>query len=186
MAEKHFRLNGILPIFSSNHKTGNMTARQNREQAREGQVKNIIASLRVLFKSLQQQSKTVEKECGLTSAMLWMMWELFAHPDMKVSELAAALSIHASTCSNMLDKLEAKGLIARKRDRRDQREVHLLITDEGAKLLAGAPRPAQGSLSEALDKMSGDDLVKLADSLSLLVDSLQIKDRDDRYKPLFE
>lgn len=163
-----------------------MTDAENTSDTRAEQIQTITTYLRVLYKSIQQHSKIVEKECGLTSAMLWMMWELFTTPGMKVSELAKALSIHASTCSNMLDKLEAKGLIERKRSDEDQRAVHLYITDEGSTLLAKAPRPAQGALSGTLEKLADDDLHKLADGLKVLVDSLQTKDHEAEYQPIFE
>jgi DNA-binding MarR family transcriptional regulator len=163
-----------------------MTDTKNTSDARTVQIQAITSHLRILFKSIQQHSKIVEKECGLTSAMLWMMWELFASPGMKVSELAKALSIHASTCSNMLDKLEAKGLIERERSGEDQRAVHLYITDAGSTLLAKAPRPAQGALSGTLEKLADDDLHKLADGLQVLVGSLQTKEDDAEYTPIFE
>lgn len=153
---------------------------------RSQQIQSITSYLRVLFKSIQQHSKIVEKECGLSSAMLWMMWELFASPGMKVSELAKALSIHTSTCSNMLDKLETKGLVERNRSGKDQRAVHLYITDAGSALLAKAPRPAQGALSGTLKKLADDDLLKLVDGLRVLVGSLKTKDEDAEYKPIFE
>lgn len=153
---------------------------------RTQQIQAITSHLRVLFKSIQQHSKTVETKCGLTSAMLWMMWELFTTPGMKVSELAAALSIHASTCSNMLDKLESKGLVQRRRNGQDQRAVHLFITDEGSALLAKAPRPAQGAMSGALEKLADNDLHKLSEGLKVLVSALQSKDEDAEFTPIFE
>lgn len=162
-----------------------MTSKKNIDTRAE-QIQTITSHLRILFKSIQQHSKTVEKECGLTSAMLWMMWELFATPSMKVSELAEALSIHASTCSNMLDKLEKKGLVRRERSGRDQRAVHLYITDEGSALLAKAPRPAQGALSGTLEKLADDDLHKLVDGLKVLIGSLQTRDAAAEFKPIFE
>ena len=159
---------------------------ENIQDVRSHQIQLITSQLRILFKSIQQHSKIVEKECGLTSAMLWMMWELFAMPGLKVSELANALSIHASTCSNLLDKLETKGLIERRRSGQDQRAVHLYITDKGSTLLAKAPRPAQGALSGALEKLGDEDLLKLGDGLTVLVGYLQTKDEGAEYKPIFE
>ena len=159
---------------------------ENIQDVRSHQIQLITSQLRILFKSIQQHSKIVEKECGLTSAMLWMMWELFATPGLKVSELANALSIHASTCSNLLDKLETKGLIERRRSGQDQRAVHLYITDTGSTLLAKAPRPAQGALSGALEKLGDEDLLKLGDGLTVLVGFLQTKDEGAEYKLIFE
>ena len=98
---------------------------------RQKQMQSITKQLRVVFRAVQAHSKTVEKSCGLSGAKLWMMWELFATPGVKVSKLARTLTIHPSTCSNMLDQLEEKDLIRRDRSKVDQRAVHLYLTETG-------------------------------------------------------
>jgi len=69
-------------------------------------IQSVIRHLRVIFRTIQAHSKYVEKACGLSSAKLWMLHEIYNNPGLKVSQLARALTIHPSTCSNMLDKLE--------------------------------------------------------------------------------
>lgn len=151
---------------------------------RQNRMQNITKQLRVVFRAVQAHSKTVERQCGLSSAKLWMMWELFANPGLKVSELARALTIHASTCSNMLDQLEDKDLIRRDRSKIDQRAVHLYLTEKGTKLLAKAPRPAQGTLSEALERLSDKHLDHLEDGLNKLIESMQVKDEKAALIPI--
>ncbi|MEN8198469.1 MAG: MarR family transcriptional regulator [Thermodesulfobacteriota bacterium] len=151
---------------------------------RQDRMQNITKQLRVVFRAVQAHSKTVERQCGLSSAKLWMLWELFANPGLKVSELARALTIHASTCSNMLDQLEDKKLVRRDRSKIDQRAVHLYLTEEGTQLLAEAPRPAQGTLSEALERLGDTHLVYLEDGLDKLIVSMQVKDDKDGLLPI--
>jgi DNA-binding MarR family transcriptional regulator len=151
---------------------------------RQEHMKNITKKLRVVFRAVQAHSKIVERQCGLSSAKLWMMWELFATPGLKVSELARALTIHPSTCSNMLDQLEDKGLVRRDRSKIDQRAVHLYLTEEGAKVLGKAPRPAQGTLSDALEHLSDENLEHLEEGLNRLLDAMKIKDEKDGLVPI--
>ncbi len=153
-------------------------------EVRQDRMQNITKQLRVLFRTIQSHSKTVERQCGLSSAKLWMMWELFTNPGLKVSELAKALTIHPSTCSNMLDQLEDKGLLRRDRSKTDQRAVHLFLTDEGTKLLAMAPRPAQGTLSKALEQLSDSHLTHLEDGLNKLITAMQVKDEEAAMTPI--
>ena len=144
---------------------------------RQEKMQSIIKQLRVVFRAVQAHSKTVEKSCGLSGAKLWMMWELFATPGVKVSELARTLTIHPSTCSNMLDQLEEKELVRRDRSNKvDQRAVHLYLTETGTTLLAKAPRPAQGTMSEALERLSDEYLNHLELGLSQLLEAMQYKD----------
>ncbi|WP_232362491.1 MarR family winged helix-turn-helix transcriptional regulator [Desulfogranum mediterraneum] len=126
----------------------------------------------MVFRAIQAHSKYVEKECGLSSAKLWMLYELNNNPGLKVSQLASLLTIHPSTCSNMLDKLQDRGLVYRDRSKQDQRAVHLYLTEDGIRLLKNAPQPAQGTLSNALEQLPEDELRALEEGLEKLVPAL--------------
>ena len=141
-------------------------------EGREKQLQVVTKKLRIIFKAIQAHSKKVEKECGLSSAKLWMLHEVYANPGLKVSQLATVLSVHLSTCSNMLDKLEEKGLIFRDRSKTDQRSVHLYATEAGGQLLQTAPQPAQGRLSEGLESLSVEHLSSLEKGLDSLVQAI--------------
>lgn len=151
---------------------------------RSSQVHSVTQQLRIVFKAVQAHSKTVEKACGLSSAKLWMLHEVAQNPGLKVSQLASALSIHASTCSNMLDKLEDKELIYRDRSKKDQRSVHLYVTDRGTELLAKAPSPPQGRLSDALERLNEKQLANLESGLEGLISVLKLKDDKSGLSPL--
>lgn len=156
------------------------------ETLRVRQIRIILQDLRVVVRSIQEHSRRVEEQCGLSQAQLWAMWELFAIPGLKVSELSRALTIQPSTASNMLDKLEDKGLIHRKRAGPDQRVVRLYLTETGVSLLANAPRPAQGALNDALQRLPDESLTQLAQGLDALVGAVRIKDPGAALRPLPE
>ena len=147
-------------------------------------IKTVTQQLRVLFKAVQAHSKHVEKECGLSSAKLWMLHELNSTPGIKVSKLAIALAIHPSTCSNMLDKLEEEGFVCKERSKADQRAVHISLTEKGRILLKNAPQPTQGELSGALEKLSEEDLVILETGLEKLVQALSSKNDNAALFPI--
>jgi DNA-binding MarR family transcriptional regulator len=144
----------------------------------------ILRDLRIIFRASQAHARWVEKECGLSSAQLWMMWELFNQPGLKVSELAKILSIHPSTCSNLLDKLQQKDLVGRDRSSEDQRVVQLNLTDKGVKLLAKAPRPAQGVLADVLLRLPDETLNHLEVGLKEFVEALKVQDVADSMLPI--
>gem|GEM_PF-1041165 len=130
---------------------------------------NILRSLRIISRAAQAHSRMVEKKCGVSGAELWMMWEILHYPGIRVSELAASMAIQASTCSNLLVKLQEKGLIRRVRSDPDHRAVRVYLTERGAQLMSRAPQPAQGYLQEGLRRMSGDCLRDLNAGLEQLV-----------------
>ena len=156
------------------------------DQIRTEKFKTILQELRIVFRAIQAHSRMVEQKSGLSSAQLWMLWELFNSPGLKVSELAKILSIHLSTCSNMLDKIAAKGLVLRERTETDQRVVRLYLTEEGTRLLADAPRPAQGALTEALMRLPDASLDDLERGLVALVRTLKTADEAASMQPITE
>lgn len=144
---------------------------------RNEQMHVVKQKLRIILKGVQAQSKKVEKTCGLSSAKLWMLLEVDGTPGIKVSQLASALSIHPSTCSNMLDKLEENKLVYRNRSKTDQRSVHLYVTEEGRQfLINNPPKLTQGKLSIALAQLSPTQLAKLESGLDALVQALRVSD----------
>ncbi|KPJ88492.1 MAG: hypothetical protein AMJ53_16750 [Gammaproteobacteria bacterium SG8_11] len=144
----------------------------------------IMQTLRVVIRSTQAHSRWVEKQYGVSAAQLWAMWELFTSPGLKVSQLSKALSIHQSTASNMLDKLEEKKLIRRERSGPDQRVVQLYLTKAGEALIANAPKPVQGVVTEALEHLSDADLRKLQQGLQALVDGMSNVEPGTEFVPL--
>ena len=150
------------------------------------QEQTITKQLRILLRAVQAHSRTVEKMCGLSSAQLWMLHEVSSSDGIKVSELATTLSIHRSTSSNMLDKLEKKNLISRDRSKLDQRSVHIYITQQGKELLAQAPSPPQGQLSNTLTKLTGEQVSNLETSLQVFIDTLHFDDVKASMTPIQE
>ena len=153
-------------------------------QARDHQTQVVTQQLRIVLRTMQAHSKFVEKECGLSSAKLWMLHHIAANPGVRVSVLASSLFIHPSTCSNMLGRLEEKNLVVRDRQKKDQRSVLLYITEEGSHLLGKAPKPVQGKLSAALNSLSSVQLSGLEEGLARLIDALEGTDDMDRLLPI--
>ena len=151
---------------------------------RSTHIKTVTQHLRIVFRAVQAHSKYVEKQCGLSSAKLWMLHELNCTPGIKVSQLASALAIHPSTCSNMLDKLVEDGFVNKKRSKTDQRAVHISLTNKGNSMLEKAPKPAQGELSGALEKLSDEKLLLLEQGLGELVQALHSKNESAALFPI--
>lgn len=144
----------------------------------------VLKKFRLIYGSIRQHFREVEEICGVSGSHLWVLQEVERKPGLGVSELAERLSIHQSTCSQLVDKLVARGLIIKERSSEDQRRVGLKLSDTAPKLLANAPGPAQGILPEALVALPKDTLLTLDASLAELIAQLRI--RDDKYaeKPM--
>lgn len=146
----------------------------------------VLQQFRELFRVSQQHFQRVESSCGVSGAQLWALSEVSATPGLTISELARKLSIHLSTSSNLLDKLETQDLIRRERNKQDQRVVRVFITAEGARCLRKAPKPAAGVIPDALRKMSPSALRALKRDLGTLLELASIRSPEEGMKPLAE
>lgn len=103
-----------------------------------------------LVRFIQSGMKNIDPSHGLSGSQLWALWQISARPGLRVSELAVAQQIHPSTASNLLDKLEARGLIRRERRDTDNRVVRLYLDKQGQEMAKKIPGPMQGRLRDAL------------------------------------
>jgi len=145
-----------------------------------------LRKFRVIFGAVRQHFQAVEKACGVSGAQVWVMATLAETPGMRVSQLANALSIHQSTASNLLDKIEKAGLIRRERSSQDQRVVQLYLTEAGQAALERAPKPFTGVLPYALGKLSPEVLNGLSQNLEQVIAGMEMVDIAAADKPLSE
>lgn len=86
---------------------------------------------------------------------------LARHDGARLSELAELLHIAARSATEVVDGLEAKGLVQRRRDPHDRRATLVALTSSGAELNA-AIRTARGTRAERLfDQLSATDRAHL-------------------------
>jgi DNA-binding MarR family transcriptional regulator len=135
----------------------------------------VLQHLRELYRVSQQHFQRIEVRCGLSGAQLWALSEVRARPGSTVSEIAGALSVHLSTASNLLDRLEEKELVRRHRGPPDQRVVRITVTPEGEAMLRLAPKPPEGIIQDALRRMRNDALARLDRDLAALLEHAQAR-----------
>lgn len=143
-----------------------------------------LKKFRVIFSSIKTHLGEIEAQCGISSSQLWVLWELHKTPGLKVTELAAKLSIHQSTASNLIEKLSRRALISKKREDTDQRVVRLYLTEAGITLVMQAPPSPRGILRDALDDLDIEEMQQLQQSLQTLISRIKLKNEADAMKPL--
>ena len=73
-------------------------------------------------------------ELDLTYTQYITMMVLWEHRSVTVKEMGQYLFLDSGTLTPLLKKMEAKGLITRKRDQEDERSLIISLTDEGEAL----------------------------------------------------
>lgn len=82
--------------------------------------------------------KPLLDELGLTYPQYLVMVALWARDDQSVGELGEKLFLESSTLTPLLKRLEAEGLVRRRRDTADERVVRITLTDQGRALKSRA------------------------------------------------
>lgn len=144
----------------------------------------VLGMFRVIFKSASQHFEEIEKAVGVSGAQLWAMSEIMAAGGMTISQLGKAMSLHQSTTSNLVEKLEKKGLVVRERSTEDRRVVEVKMTEMGRNALSSAPGPYRGVLPDALMRMPQEDLMALKSCLDKLMQYLERKLESASGEPL--
>ena len=139
---------------------------------------------RIIFKSANRHFHEIEKTAGIGGASLWALAEIAETRDLTVSGLAKAMSVHQSTASNLIDKLETNGYVVRSRSVEDRRVVHLGLSERGREVLAKAPPPYRGILPDALIRMKRSTLDELNSHLAELVAGMERKHVNSAFEPL--
>lgn len=135
----------------------------------------VLKKFRVICSPVRQQFREIEQNCGITGSQLWILQEVEKSPDIGISDLAEHLSIHQSTCSQLVEKLVTRGLLKKERSKEDQRRVALCLTDEAARILKVAPSPSAGALPEALRALPESALLALESSLIQVIRQLRVQ-----------
>lgn len=145
---------------------------------------NALKKFRVIYGTVRQHFREVEQSCGISGSQLWLLQEIHRTKNIGVSELANRLSIHQSTCSQLVDKLAKAKLVIKQRSEQDQRRVGLCVTEQAIAILAKAPSPAEGVLPEALNAMPNDVLLQLDSVLEKVIKQLGVRSHQLETLPL--
>ena len=98
-----------------------------------------------------------------------MIVALSEEADQRVSDLGDKLFLESNTLTPILKKLEQLGLVERRRDPADERQVRVKLTAAGRKLREQVERNASGLIDAT---GLGDDFAKVQQTIAQLRDNL--------------
>lgn len=144
-----------------------------RRVRRDSLESRILQSFRTVVASARDYDAEVRTRTGISGSQLWALSEISRDGGMSVNAVAARLSLHQTTASNLVNALRERRLIRRARDESDQRIVRLYATADGMRLLLRAPRPYAGLLLDALRRLGPLELSRLSRSFTALLGAMR-------------
>jgi len=114
---------------------------------------------------------------GLTYTQYLVMIVLWEKDGISLKELGSKLRLDSGTLTPLLKKLENDGNIERTRDKRDERNLIIYLSDKGKQLMQEAEKvPNNIACSLPMDL---DGVVGLREQLKLILDQLENQAKDN-------
>jgi DNA-binding MarR family transcriptional regulator len=159
-----------LPSFKAPNSTPSIAVDQSPTllgQLLEGDFYNLLgyqlAQARIFATDIYDDA--VGKPLGLKRVECTMLQLVQANPDVSPTRLARTLAITTPAVSGLLDRLESRGLLLRRRSTQDGRAQRLQLTTEGQALIAKAAADLLEGESKAMAHLSPGERLMLLELL---------------------
>ncbi len=136
-----------------------------------------LIALRRIQRRTEQASKRLAHMAGMTPSQLVVLQLLDEKGDRTVGDIAKATQLSNATITNLVDKLEAQGLVGRRRDEFDRRRVVLTLLKEGQGRMSAAPDLLQETFIgrfDGLEPWRQAMLISALEQLAELLDAERI------------
>lgn len=140
----------------------------------------ILTRIRQIVRSVNLESKQIEKEYGISIPQLLCLIFLKGKNDSRAynKEIKGFLQLNASTVTGIISRLERKGFIIRLPKQKDKRVGMVSITNEGLKLIDNSSESPYLQLSKKLKELSPEKLQRLQSSFDTIIDFLHVEPID--------
>lgn len=137
-----------------------------------------LRALRRILRASEVSNRQLAAATGLTPSQLLVLQEIGERGDTSPTELSGALHFSQATITNIVDRLEAGGLVARQRGEHDKRRIYLTATAAGADILRTAPDTLQARFSENFASLEEWEQAMILAGLERLADILGVARND--------
>ncbi|NJL28981.1 MAG: MarR family transcriptional regulator [Thermoanaerobaculia bacterium] len=138
----------------------------------------VLSSLRRIIRAIDLHSRELLRRYRLTTPQLTCLRFIRQHGLVNTGEIARGISLGQATLTGILDRLEQRGLLARRRSTVDRRCVLVELTEAGRELVATVPVPLQERFAQRLGKLGTEDRQRIDETLVEIVAMMEASDLD--------
>ena len=103
---------------------------------RHEQFDEVLVAIRRIIRAIDLQSRRLVQSHGLTGPQALILKEVGRGEPPTASELANKVSLSQATITDIVKRLEGRGLLLRERSQNDKRRVTIQLTEAGQNLIA--------------------------------------------------
>lgn len=138
----------------------------------------VMKSIRRIVRANDMRSKKVARETGLTIPQIVILQAVAALGEVTTAALSRRADLSPATTVTILDKLERRGLVTRRRSITDRRIVHTALTREGSHVLTEAPPLFNKEFRKGFAKLSAAEQGKIVEAFGAVADLLDSNQLD--------
>lgn len=141
------------------------------------QFDKVLIAIRRIIRAIDLQSRKLVQSHGLTGPQALVLKEVSRGDGLTAGELARNVSLSQATITDIVKRLEQRGLLSRERSEQDKRQIKVRLTEEGAKLTAQSPPLLQEQFAERFAKLEDweqSQLLYAVQRLASLMDAEQL------------
>lgn len=137
-----------------------------------------LRALRRILRASERGNRQLAGTTGLTPSQLLVLQEIAERGDTTPTALSEALHFSQATITNICDRLQALGLVARTRGEIDKRRIHLSATAQGRATIERAPDLLQARFTERFGELARWEQAMILAGLERLGEVLDIASDD--------
>jgi len=138
----------------------------------------VLTEMRRIIRATQLNAKTLAAHSQLTVSQLMVLQLLSANGEMTPRQLAQHVNLTQATMTTLLDRLEERNFISRRRSSQDKRRVHVTLSQEGAGQLARAPQTLHNRFMTHFDALQSWEQMQILASLQRIAHLLDVASVD--------
>lgn len=138
----------------------------------------VLIALRQIIRATDLYSRKLSKVAGLTAPQLLILQAIASRGEMTMGDIATEVSVSQATVTTILDRLEKRGLIERKRGERDKRRVYAYLTPSGRDIMERAPTPLQDEFMARFERLEDWEQSLILSSLQRVAAMMNAGDID--------
>ncbi len=141
---------------------------------------HILIKIRKIVRSINLESKKIQKEYGISITQLLCLNYLSECADYHSTQhdIRHYLNLNSSTVTGIIQRLEKKGFVAKLPKTGDKRVTHIILTSKGEKLRSQVPPLLHDKLASKLGELSSNKIQEITESLDVLIHLLNIEKLD--------
>lgn len=114
---------------------------------------DVLVAIRKIIRATDLYSQKLRKSVGLTTPQLLVLRAVGPRRDVSLGKIANDLSLSQATVTSLVDRLESRGLVTRRRSKEDKRRIHVELTQKGRDVLDRAPNLLQDDFVVRFDAL---------------------------------